>query len=116
MLAEHEIPVVAPLVHAGKTLHHHAGFPLRRVSLAPRRAPELNTADDRKLLGRFLGRLQRLGAAEAFHQRPTLSVVEFGEHAVAHLLHSHFIPEELVPSFRAISELLLPCLRSVRDH
>ncbi len=111
MLAEHEIPVVAPLVHAGKTLHHHAGFRFAVFPWRRGRAPELNTADDRKLLGRFLGRLHRLGAAEPFHQRPALSVVEFGEHAVAHLLHSHFIPEELVPSFKAISELLLPRLR-----
>src|SRR3989344_5895904 len=63
MLAEHEIPVVAPLVHAGKTLHHHAGFRFAVFPWRRGRAPELNTADDRKLLGRFLGRLHRLGAA-----------------------------------------------------
>ncbi len=111
MLAEHEIPVVAPLTHAGTTLHRHAGFGFALFPWRPGRAPELNTNDDRKLLGRFLGRLHRLGAAESFQHRPTLSVAEFGDRAVADLLNSNFIPEELVPAVKGITELLLPRLK-----
>ena len=111
MLAEHEIPVVAPLAHAGSTLHRHADFGFALFPWRRGRAPELNTSDDRKLLGRFLGRLHRLGAAETFQHRPTLSVAEFGEQAVTHLLNSHFIPEELVPAFKGITDLLLPRLK-----
>ncbi len=111
-LAEHEIPVVAPLVHDGKTLHHHAGFRFAVFPWRRGRAPELNTADDRKLLGRFLGRLHRLGMASRFQHRLRLTVKEYGELPVAHLLNSHFIPPELLDSFRAITDLLLPSLRA----
>lgn len=111
MLAEHEIPVVAPLTHAGSTLHRHADFGFALFPWRPGRAPELNTNDDRKLLGRFLGRLHRLGAAESFQHRPTLTVAEFGDRTVADLLNSNFIPEELVPAVKGITELLLPRLK-----
>lgn len=111
-LAEHEIPVVAPLVHDGKTLHRHAGFRFAVFPWRRGRAPELDTAAERKLLGRFLGRLHRLGAAGRFRHRPALSVAEFGERACAHLGNSHFIPPELATPFRSITQLLLPGLKT----
>src|SRR5262245_4293343 len=47
-LAATELPVIAPLVTAGKTLHHHADF---RFALYPRvggRAPELDRSEHLK--------------------------------------------------------------------
>ena len=61
-LAAAEIPVVAPLVLHGETLFVHDGYPF---ALYPRRGgrwPELGTTAERELMGRFLGRLHRLGA------------------------------------------------------
>ena len=40
-----------------------------------------------------------------------MSVAEFGDRAVADLLNSNFIPEELVPAVKGITELLLPRLK-----
>jgi Ser/Thr protein kinase RdoA (MazF antagonist) len=107
-LAEQEIPAVAPQVcGTSGTLSHHAGFRFAVFPWQPGRAPELNTAADRELLGRFLGRLHRAGSAEPFLHRPRLTVEDFGRHSVSFLVNSHFIPEELRESFRAISEILL---------
>ncbi len=111
MLAEHEIPVVAPLVHPnGKTLNRHAGFRFALYPWQPGRAPELNTPADREVLGRFMGRLHRLGRAEPFRARQRLTVEEFGEKAARELLASRFIPAELREPFQSITGLVLGAL------
>ena len=56
-LAEHEVPVVAPLERDGSTLFEHAGF---RFALFPRRgsrAPEPGNLDQLYRLGQLLGRM-----------------------------------------------------------
>ena len=73
-LAEHEIPVVAPLLRDGESLFEHAGF---RFALFPRRgghAPEPGNLDQLYRLGQLLGRLHGdchpgnlLYRDEAFH-------------------------------------------------
>ncbi|MDE2234840.1 MAG: serine/threonine protein kinase [Gammaproteobacteria bacterium] len=107
-LAEHEIPVVAPLVDVqGTTLLQHAGF---RFALFPRqggRAPDLERADQLEWLGRFLGRIHRVGAATRFQHRPCIDIETLGRGSQAFLLHSHFLPPELAPRYREVSQLLL---------
>jgi Ser/Thr protein kinase RdoA (MazF antagonist) len=110
-LAAQEIPVVAPLAHEGGTLHRQHGFRFALFPWRRGRAPEINTAEDRKLLGRFLGRLHRVGAAGRFAHRPRLSAIELGEHAAAHLAASAFLPAELRESFLAITGLIVPRLK-----
>lgn len=114
MLAEHEIPAVAPLTRAdGRTLCEYAGFRFALFPWARGRAPELNTADDRKLLGRYLGRLHRLGRAEKFQHRIKLNVQTFGHAPLAFLQQSAFIPDELRESYFRIVEMLLPRLEDI---
>ena len=65
-LAAQEIPVVAPIVQDGVSLHTQSGF---RYAVFPRRGgrwPELGTADDREWVGRFLGRIHAVGRARRF--------------------------------------------------
>lgn len=109
-LADQEVPIVAPLEHAGGTMHRYQGFRFALFPWRRGRAPELNTAEDRKLLGRFLGRMHVVGAARAFQHRPRLSVADYGHRAVAQLLESTFIPDELREPFRGITGILLPQL------
>lgn len=106
-LAEHEIPVVAPLAHAGRTLHEHAGFRFAVHPWQPGRAPELTRADDFRMLGRYLGRLHAVSSATPFLYRPRLNVPDFGTRSVTALLASEFIPPDLHAAFRAISEQVL---------
>jgi Ser/Thr protein kinase RdoA (MazF antagonist) len=73
-LASADIPVVAPERLDGATLLDYHGF---RYAVYPRRGgrwPELATADDRVLMGRFLGRLHRVGGTRRFQHRAALSV------------------------------------------
>jgi Ser/Thr protein kinase RdoA (MazF antagonist) len=106
-LAAREIPVVAPLVSGGETLHRHAGY---RYALFPRRGgrwPELGTADDRVWMGRFIARIHSVGALEPFQQRESLSVERLGHRPVAELLASDWIPAHLLDSYRQITAELL---------
>jgi Ser/Thr protein kinase RdoA (MazF antagonist) len=114
MLAEHEIPAVAPLANASeRTLHEHAGFRFALFPWARGRAPELNTIDDRKLLGRYLGRLHRLGRSQSFEHRLRLSVAEFGNNSVALIEQTDFIPRELRQTYLGTARMLLPLLAEI---
>ena len=57
-LVDREIPVVAPLVINGSTLHRHGQY---RFAIYPRqggRAPELEDDETLAWMGRFIGRIQ----------------------------------------------------------
>ena len=68
-LADAELPVVAPLRFADRTLLHHDGF---RYALSPRhggRAPSLESADQLEWLGRLIARMHGVGARASFAYR-----------------------------------------------
>ncbi|GAB2580645.1 serine/threonine protein kinase [Dyella jejuensis] len=68
-LADAELPVVAPLSFAGRSLLHHDGY---RYALSPRhggRAPMLESAEQLAWLGRLIARMHGVGARAAFVHR-----------------------------------------------
>ncbi len=74
-----EVPMVAPLVLHGRTLHHANGF---AFSVSPRRggrSPELDDAEVLEWVGRFIARLHMVGEKQTFKHRPELNVKTFGE-------------------------------------
>ena len=76
-LAAAEVPVVAPLLIGGRTLHAHGGF---LFSVTPRRggrAPELDDGDTLEWIGRFLARLHTVGARRPFANRPAVDVASY---------------------------------------
>jgi Ser/Thr protein kinase RdoA (MazF antagonist) len=106
-LAEREIPVVAPLCHAGKTLHRHADF---RFAVYPRRggrAPELEDPKVLEWIGRFLGRIHAVGALVPFGKRPALDLASFGEEPYAFLLDSGLVPADLLESWCSTADMAL---------
>lgn len=91
-LAAAEVPVVAPLVLQGATLHRHADF---LFSVSPRRggrAPELEDEEVLEWIGRFLARLHSVGAARPFTHRPALDLQGFGREPMGWLLQHQMIP------------------------
>ena len=77
-LAAAEVPVVAPLAIAGRTLHAHGDF---LFSISPRRggrAPELGDDEALEWIGRFLARLHMVGARAPFAHRPAVDVAGYG--------------------------------------
>jgi Ser/Thr protein kinase RdoA (MazF antagonist) len=106
-LAEREIPVVAPLIAHGKTLHLHGGF---RFAVYPRRGgrtPELEDPDTLEWMGRFIGRIHAVGALRPFAERPALDVEAFGREPREWLLGHDFIPADLVDAWRSAVDLAL---------
>ena len=104
-LADHEIPVIAPIVDdQNETLHRHENF---RFSLYPRRggrSPELDNSEHLKQLGRFMARIHNVSAAESYQHRPTLDIESFGSDSNAYLLENGFIPMELVTAYTTLTE------------
>ncbi|NMG65320.1 serine/threonine protein kinase [Azoarcus indigens] len=100
-LAEREIPVAAPLLIDGRTLHQHEGM---RFALFPRlsgRAPELSDPATLEWLGRFLGRIHAVGGLRRYCDRPALDIGSFGIEPRDWLLAHDFIPPDLLPAWRS---------------
>ncbi|MDY0069320.1 MAG: serine/threonine protein kinase [Porticoccaceae bacterium] len=113
-LVEQELPVVAPLrldgAHGGASLGHCEGF---RFALYPRRgghAPELDNLDNLHTLGKFLGRIHRVGGVEPFVHRPAIDAGSFGDESVA-FVAAHFVPRDLAPVHRSVTDELLAAVR-----
>ncbi|NOZ11870.1 MAG: serine/threonine protein kinase [Gammaproteobacteria bacterium] len=116
-LAEHEIPVVAPWQDLSQqTLHHYEGF---RYAVFPRQGghwPDLESADNLKRLGRFIGRIHRVGASKPFAHRPTLSREDFGNASIQFLLDSGFIPPELHHAYESLAQDLMIQINQAYDR
>lgn len=115
-LAESEIPVVAPLLKDGKSLHFYVGF---RFAIFPRRggrAPELGDPETLEWLGRFIGRIHAIGATADFMHRPTLDIASFGEEPRDYLLSHGFIPADLDAAYRSVVDQALDGVRHCFDR
>ncbi len=93
-LAADEVPVVAPWVLNGRTLHHHAGFAFSVSPWRGGRTPELQDGEELEWIGRFLARMHNVGAQQAFVQRPAVGVQPLGQEPMDWLLaHEAIAPE-----------------------
>jgi len=110
-LSDLEIPVVAPLSINGDTLQvcqiqgeafRFAVFPYQRG-----RAPEFDQDAHLEVIGRFLGRVHRVGAQAAFTHRPAFSVQSFAEDSASFLLENDFIPLSLLQAYESLSQDLM---------
>ena len=100
-LAAAELPVVAPLAFAGRTLLRHDGF---RYTLAPRRggrAPALESPDQLQWLGRLIARMHVVGARQPFAQRGRLDRDTMVQQPMRAALASSLLPASLQPNYRA---------------
>lgn len=106
-LVQHEIPIIAPLIINGQTLHHHLDF---RFALFPRRggrALELDNSEQLEWMGRFIGRLHRVSSCQAFQHRIQLNTQMYGHTPYEFLMEQNFIPDYLKPNFCTTVETAL---------
>ena len=96
-----------PLVLDGASLNEHAGFRFAVFERRGGRWPELATQDDRRWMGRFLGRIHAVGAVQRFEHRPALSIERLGYDPVDELLASDWIPGHLIESYETLTSDLL---------
>lgn len=105
--AEHDLPLVPPMLIANRSLHRHGGF---RFALYERRgghAPPMDDPVALEVLGRFLGRLHNVGGAGRFGHRPTIDVQSYGHGPRRTVLDSDLLPPELIEPYSSITEHLL---------
>jgi len=114
-LADAEIPVIAPLSDDDTTLHLDGDC---RFALYPNRAgraPELDDPEVLRWLGRFIGRIHGIGATARFRWRPGLTIERFGREPVEFILASDYLPAELNPAYRSVTDELLGQIQAVFD-
>lgn len=112
-LAEHEIPVVAPLITAQRTLHEYEDF---RFALFPKKSGrtfELDNLEHLAWMGRFLGRLHAVGACRSFAHRLALNVHTYGHGPYDFLRKEQFIPAEIYENFCRTLEALLASIENI---
>lgn len=111
-----EIPVVAPMVINGKTLHTSHGYRLAVYPRAGGRAPELDDPQVLEWLGRFLGRIHAVGRVRRFTTRPTIDVASYAIEPREYLLESNTIPAELVAAWRAAADQCIDAASQAFDR
>jgi len=107
MLADQEIPVVAPLELNGKTLLETEHFRIALFKNRGGRALDLEDFDQLEQMGRFMGRIHQVGKSETFTHRPSLTIDTFGHQARQYILEHDFIPKDLVQAYSSLTEQLL---------
>lgn len=106
------IPVVAPLVLEGETLHRRGPFRLSVAPNRPGRAPELDDYGLLEQLGRLVARIHLHGETADFRHRPTLDVDSFGHPSADFLLSSGYLPDELRDVYASLAEHLIDAIET----
>jgi Ser/Thr protein kinase RdoA (MazF antagonist) len=94
-LAQHEIPVIAPIVTHGESLHYFQDF---RFALFPRQGGkplELDNLEHLEWMGRLIGRIHAVGACQSFEHRLHLNVQTYGYQPYQFLIERDFIPADV---------------------
>lgn len=101
-LAAAEVPVVPPLVHAGRTLHQRGEFRFAVYPCHGGRAPELDDMALLEQLGRLVARIHLQGARRGFHHRMRIGLESYGVASRDFLLANDFVPAELHDAYAGI--------------
>jgi len=107
MLADQEIPVVAPLEVGGETLLQTEHFRIALFENRGGRALDLEDYDQLEQMGRFMGRIHQVGKSMGFLHRPSLTIDSFGYQARQYILDHDFIPLDLKQAYTSLTEQLL---------
>ena len=111
-LAAAEIPLIAPMVIGGKTLHHHMGFRFALFKRQGGHAPELENRDTLLWLGRFIGRIHAVGRVQPFTFRPALTPERYGDDSIRTITEGNWLPGHLEMAFESLSGDLMTSIRS----
>lgn len=111
MLAEQEIPVVAPLVFDAQTLLQHGGYRYALYPVQGGRWPDLENTEDRVRTGRFIARIHAAGRSRLFQHRQTIDIDRMAVVSSHYLLSQGFIPSYLEVAYQTLVEDLLDEIR-----
>jgi len=111
MLAEQEIPVVAPLIFDGQTLLQHGGYRYALYRVQGGRWPDLDSSEDRARTGRFIARIHAAGRSRLFQHRQTIDIDRMAGASSHYLLSQGFIPDYLEVAYQTLVDDLLGEIR-----
>lgn len=107
LLAENELPVVAPLTdQSGATLHRADPFRFTIYPCRGGRAPELDNPEHLEIMGRFIARIHAMGASDRYNYRPEINIHNFVNEPSRFVLDNGFIPAHLVDAWSSLIEML----------
>ena len=115
-LRDADLSVVAPLVHAGRSLHYHAAHRYTLFPLQGGHAPELDQRETLRQLGRTLARMHAVGARSDFEHRIELSLDTHGYDAVDWLLDHRWLPAELEEPFETLTDAIFEHLENAWER
>jgi len=115
-LVDSELPVAAPLVIDGDTLHRHGDFRFALFESRRGSAPDLDDGGSRELLGRTLGRLHARAATRPFDDRPGLTDGGFGRDAVHAVLAGGMLDPALETPYRRVAEAAVDATRATFER
>ncbi|AIW12648.1 serine/threonine protein kinase [Vibrio tubiashii ATCC 19109] len=112
-LIESEIPVAPPTVINGQTLHQYQGYLFALFASVGGRQFEVDNLEQLEGVGRFLGRIHKVGSKQVFQHRPTIGLEEYVYQPRKLLEQSQFIPMHLENAFFNDLDLLI---KSLENH
>ncbi len=115
-LAEHELPVVTPLVNgSGSSLNQAGDFNLALFQRRGGHAPELDYQDNLTILGRLLARMHRIGAQSDYVTRPAINLQDYAIDSIE-LIREHFIPTELERAYSTLCDDIVAQLTKQQEQ
>lgn len=114
-LIESEIPVAPPTVINGQTLHQYQGYLFALFASVGGRQFEVDNLEQLEGVGRFLGRIHKVGSKQIFQHRPTIGLEEYVYQPRKLLEQSKFIPMHLENAFFNDLDLLIKYLENHWD-
>ncbi len=115
-LSDREIPVVAPKVIDGQTLHAFGDYRFAVFERRGGRPPELENPETLEWMGRFIGRIHAIGALKPFAVRPALDIQTFGIEPRDFLTENNFIPDDLMDAWSSTVDLALEGVERCYEH
>ncbi|MEF1171941.1 serine/threonine protein kinase [Vibrio sinaloensis] len=109
-LIESEIPVSPPVIINGQSLHQYQGYLFALFASVGGRQFEVDNLEQLEGVGRFLGRIHKVGAKQTFEHRPSISLDEYLYQPRTLLQNSQFIPMHLENAFFNDLDLLIKTL------
>ncbi|GAL22823.1 YihE protein a ser/thr kinase implicated in LPS synthesis and Cpx signalling [Vibrio maritimus] len=106
-LLEHEVPVSAPLIINGQSIHEYQGYLFTLFASEGGRQFEVDNLEQIEWVGRFLGRIHKVGASKPFEHRPTIGLDEYLYQPRTLLQNSSFIPAHLENAFFSDLDMLI---------
>ncbi|MCA2429104.1 serine/threonine protein kinase, partial [Vibrio chemaguriensis] len=112
-LIDNEIPVAPPVRINGNTLHHYQGYWFALFESVGGRQFEVDNLEQLEGVGRFLGRIHKVGSRQAFQHRPTIGLQEYLYQPREILQNANMIPMHLENSFFNDLDMLI---KAIENH